>query len=278
MADVLDAPSLYSFIVPVHMSSTIYLFGYWMLSVFLTFIMDKYSIVFREMNLKNKRNTITYVMELIGTSISFIMLTFWFPRIVSVTDIVKPFTEKETLILSSSISLVYYLYIFEVIYKASMNFQLLAHHVLTIVMTFIVCAMLWDTRHPSAVYPIIMVYAAITEQPVFVALLLYRLKCNCHKWFMTACVTGVVFKTFVFCMVWVVVKKSILDVEYANSGVWKDFMLWTLSVSNVCIYIIQIYSVRIYWVLGMKSKKNFENLKVNPANIGTPTPDSVTSV
>lgn len=238
--------------------------GYWIVSLILyKFLM--YNQVFKNMSHSSKRNVITYILELVATTISFFILTIEAPRLITVTDVEKQF--DEFLGISAGISLMFYLYIFEIIYKASINIQLAVHHVLTIVMTLLTCFMVWDTFNVSAIYPIIMVYSAITEQPVFISLLLYRFNKPSHNWFIVSIVTGFISKTFVFSMVWVVIKKALMDVDYQNIDTgnnfnWKEFMIYMLSIANVVMYIVQVYSINIYWKLYLKSKNKFMCCKI----------------
>ena len=224
--------------------------------------MDKVSLVFREMSLGHKRNTITYIMKLIGTTFSLFTLTYWFPRLITVSDIEKPISDNDLLVLSTSISPLYYLYIFEIIYKTSIGFRLWAHHIITIVLTYIVTAMLWETRNPAAVYPMILIYSAVTDQSAYVGLIRYRLKLPCYNWFMFTCIIGGIIKTVVFVMGWVVLKYAIIDVDFVDSGIWKDSIIWLVAVSNICLYFIQMYVTNIYWSLGMKSKRSFQDKKI----------------
>lgn len=211
------------------------------------------------MSTKDRRNAVTYFMQLIGTTAALLIMTVRLPRFITVTDLDKSFDKTDVSLISVIVSLVYYLY--EIIYKTSINLPLMVHHLLTIVMGILICFMLWDTFNPAAAYPIVMLYSAVTEQPVFIALLLYRFKYPSYRWFVFASIASVVSKTAVFCIVWVVVKKALLDVEYENLNndfQWKRFMVYALSVANVSLFVVQVYSVRTYWILGNKSKKYFD--------------------
>lgn len=138
--------------------------------------------------------------------------------------------------------------------------------------------MLWDTGNPAAAYPMIMLYSAITEQSVFVALILYRFGRPCYNWFVFSAVFGVIAKTVTFAMTWVVLKKAVMDVEFVNHASdwpWKSFTIVFVTAVNTLLFIVQMYSVRIYMVLANKSRalvnKSREQQEQGPTIVaGTP--------
>lgn len=248
--------SLYDLAIPINMSALVFTLGYWAMSVSITAILTRMSDTFKAMEIRHKRNVVTYFLEIFATTTSFFLLTCMFPRLITISRISDPFTKDEITLASVGIGLVFYLYIFEIVYKTHINSSLLVQHVLMILMTCLTCFMLWDTLNPASVYTMILVYSATTEQPVFVALLLYRFGYRCRWWFRVAAVTGVLFKTIVFCLGFLVFKRAILDVEFVNHRndfQWKRFVVVVFPIVNVLLLIVQVHCTRLYWVLGEKS-------------------------
>lgn len=138
--------------------------------------------------------------------------------------------------------------------------------------------MFHDTYNPAAAYPAIMLYSAITEQPVFVALLRLRFGLPCCLWFRISAVGGVLTKTVVFALTWVVLKKALVDVEITNvSGngfPWKRAMICIVSIVNVGLFVVQLVSVRIYTILANKSKRSLV-AKAGPPTDREPDHDRV---
>lgn len=127
--------------------------------------------------------------------------------------------------------------------------------------------MLRDTANPAAAYPMVLLYSAITEQSVFVALLRYRFGLPCYHWFKFSAVFGVVAKTVTFALTWLVLKRALVDVEFVNNDgdwPWKTFMIVFVSVINTALFFVQMYSVRIYMVLANKSRKQLGAQKTGP--------------
>lgn len=264
--------SLYDMGIPINMSELTFMISFWIFSLFMTRILNSKSEKFRNMTIRQKRNVITYILQLIVTTVSLLMFTFLFPRIITITSINKSFTQQDTIVASIGIGLILQLYIFELIYKIHTNWSLIIHHILTITLTSIVCFMLWDTLNPASVYPIILVYSAITEQPIFVSLLLYRFGYNSRNWFRISAITGFIFKTYVFIGGLFVLKKALIDEEFVNfrnDFPWKSFMKVVFPIGNVLLFSVQMYSIRIYLSIGEKSiekdspkleNKNDENI------------------
>lgn len=241
------------------MSALVFILGYWVMSVALTEFLTRMSNAFKSMDVRHKRNVVTYFLELFATTISFFVFTVLFPRLITVSRISDPFTKDELTVATTGIGLVFYLYIFEMVYKTRINFSLLIHHILMVLMTCLTCFMLWDTLNPASAYTMILVYSAITEQPVFIALILYRFGYQCRWWFRISAITGVLFKTVVFCLGFVVLKRAFLDVEFVNHRndfEWKKFIVIVFPIVNTCLFVVQIYSTRLYWSLGEKSHKS----------------------
>lgn len=252
------AVSLYDTGIPLNMISLAMFMGFWVMSIVITAGLALVSEKFNDMNIRHKRNVVTYILQIIVTTVSFCLFTFGLPRIITVSQIEGPFTKRDLNISSIALGLVLYMYVFELVYKTSVNFSLMVHHVLTIVLTCLICFFLWDTMTPAAGYLSILLYSAITEQPVFVALILYRFGYKCVWWFRVAAITGLLFKGAIFSLGFVVLKRAILDVEFTNHRNdfdWKSFMTIAFPIVNVLLFIVQIYSIRVYWTIGEKSKK-----------------------
>lgn len=255
MLDVFEA-SLYDIAIPVNMASLVFLLGFWAMSVLITATLNRLSEKFRSMELRHKRNIVTYIFQIGATTASLSIFTVVFPRFITVSRIEDPFTKEDMKMASIASGLVFYLYIFELVYKTSVNFSLMVHHILAIGMTCLTCFFLWDTMNPAAVYLMILLYSAVTEQPVFIALLLYRFGYKCRWWFRFAAATGLLFKGSVFGLGFLVLQRALLDVHftnYRNDFGWKSFMTIVFPVVNVVLLVVQVYCIHVYWALGEKS-------------------------
>lgn len=134
--------------------------------------------------------------------------------------------------------------------------------------------MVRDTANTAAAYPMIVIYSAITEQTAFIALLRYRFGLSCYNWFKISAVIGVVAKTAVFALTWLVLKRALVDVEFvnkANDWPWRTFMIVFVSVVNTAFFCVQMYSVRIYMVLANKSRQQREGRKIGRPTINSNT-------
>lgn len=80
----------YDFGIVVQVSSLAFLLGYWVLSILLTRILDTRSKTFREMDIRHRRNVVTYVMEIAASTYAFIALTVFLPRLITVTRVEDP--------------------------------------------------------------------------------------------------------------------------------------------------------------------------------------------
>ena len=89
----------YDFAIVVQVSSLTFLLGYWVLSIFLTRVLENRSRAFREMDIRHRRNVVTYVLQLVSTTIAFVTLTAVLPRIITVTRLQDPFDRTDMWVL-----------------------------------------------------------------------------------------------------------------------------------------------------------------------------------
>ena len=85
----------YDFAIVVQVSSLAFLLGYWVLSIVLTHVLENRSRAFREMDIRHRRNVVTYVMEIAATTYTFVALTAFLPRLITVTRIEEPLGDTD---------------------------------------------------------------------------------------------------------------------------------------------------------------------------------------
>lgn len=89
----------YDFAVVAQVSSLVFLLGYWVASVVLARVLGARSRRFRAMDIRHRRNVVTYVLQLVSTTIAFVTLTAVLPRIITVTRLQDPFDRTDMWVL-----------------------------------------------------------------------------------------------------------------------------------------------------------------------------------
>ena len=96
MEALLSSPgNQYDFAIVVQISSLTFLLGYWVVAVALTRILETRSMAFREMDIRHRRNVVTYVMEIAASTYTFFVLTAFLPRLLTVTRIKEPLGDTD---------------------------------------------------------------------------------------------------------------------------------------------------------------------------------------
>eukprot|EP00026_Physarum_polycephalum_P008889 Phypoly_transcript_08992.p1 GENE.Phypoly_transcript_08992~~Phypoly_transcript_08992.p1 ORF type:complete len:319 (+),score=27.71 Phypoly_transcript_08992:157-1113(+) len=200
---------------------------------------------------RSQRNMETYVLEIIVTSVTFVMAVGWGLQLVLHHNALQ-----NILITRASGSIICALYIFEICYRLDMNIQLFAHHMLTIVLCILAIQSSIDTTDVRFLAAgIVLVFSANTEQLSFVGLFLYRLK---HKYakitLRIAAVQTLAFKAISIAGMYVIMIKAcyIEDTAHLPHRIW-------IKVWGVLIWIIvpglvvtQIYGAIIMWKISSK--------------------------
>lgn len=85
----------YDFSIVIQVSSLAFVLGFWVLSIFVMRIFEASSEMFRNMGIRHKRNVVTYVIEIAASTYTFIALTAFLPRLITVTSIEDPLDEED---------------------------------------------------------------------------------------------------------------------------------------------------------------------------------------
>lgn len=89
-----DSPAnQYDFSIVVQVSSLVFPLGFWIVSIFLTRILETRSERFRDMDIRRRRNVVIYIMEIVATTYVFVALTAFLPRLITVTRVEDPLNE-----------------------------------------------------------------------------------------------------------------------------------------------------------------------------------------
>ena len=238
----------------------------WLSSIIIRQILlrSKYQDKFRELSEARQRNIVTYVVELVITTFVFCC------QIYGGTDILFQFkdTTSESKLDWSilAIQLIVVLYIWELCYRIDIGWPLLVHHLVTLLLTQLAAASLFDTNDLIyARYALLFGFTATTEQISFVALFAYRLgiyKTWQASLFNAAVIQTVVLKTVVTVLVTVLFIIDIVNGRFDNhpdgwAWFWKIFFVILL----IGLYAAQIFAGWILHILSVKctEKENEQN-------------------
>ncbi|CAM9168166.1 unnamed protein product [Chrysoparadoxa australica] len=245
------------------------------------------------MDTRQKRNTKTYILELLVTTPIFFALMIRAPYLLT-GDLPDPLTpEGGGYAMAYSATWLVLLYTFELLFRNSTNmwqvqcqitfqlvtniltafylyvlfcfpfFRLMLHHMATITTVCLALVCLLDTYTEDVSVLLILVYSAVTEQATFLALVLHRLGFrSAGTAFKVAAVTSYLFKGAVFCITWVMYARFVLpglcdERLSANAAKWNTF--WKIYVPFVnCVLLgTQVQANNVLWTLGnrMQNKK-----------------------
>ena len=151
----------------------------WLFSVLCRTVLNKYAPrrirqAFHALDEDKKRNTITYVILLVGTTVSLISQVYGGMDILfRYQDTTSPERIEWAVF---SVQCIFVLYVWELIYRLQIGVPLLAHHICCISLCQLVSASFVDTHDVKYLrFAILLGFQATTEQLSFVALLLFRL-------------------------------------------------------------------------------------------------------
>ncbi|KAF8910868.1 hypothetical protein CPB85DRAFT_1304931 [Mucidula mucida] len=126
---------------------------------------------FRALSFENQRNTVTYVLNTIWTTVALVFQGLSSPMLR------QEYSLESLSQLRIAAVIVSVLYIFELTYRPSMRWPLMIHHSCTLFAIIFVQIILQITMHPAlAVVGVIWLFQATTEQTVFIGLFMYRLR------------------------------------------------------------------------------------------------------
>lgn len=237
----------------------------WLFSVLCRTVLNKYAPrrirqAFHALDEDKKRNTITYVILLVGTTVSLISQVYGGMDILfRYQDTTSPERIEWAVF---SVQCIFVLYVWELIYRLQIGVPLLAHHICCISLCQLVSASFVDTHDVKYLrFAILLGFQATTEQLSFVALLLFRLN-YCLQYqsvlFFGAAAMSLVLKTVV----------TIAALEYytrafefdADVMVGWDYF-WAIMVVPIIavLFTAQVFACNVLYGLGCRCRDSFQD-------------------
>ncbi|KAI5480049.1 hypothetical protein MNV49_002014 [Pseudohyphozyma bogoriensis] len=219
---------------------------------------------FRKLSFENRRNTVTYVLNTVYTTIG---LGFQLPIISSFGG---EYTFRGIQCLKITGVMVVALYLFELIYRPSMRLPLLVHHICTIFAITSVFVSVQYTNHPSVItIGGIWLWQATSEQSIFIALFMYRLRYRASvvtKILKFSAVQSFLFK-FGFA-VYLIVYWGMHVAKYHSNPVDIYFSVVVCTIA-ILLMATQIYGAWAVWSIAQKLNRDTE---LSPSNTLHPSP------
>ncbi|KAJ7496695.1 hypothetical protein FB451DRAFT_1208433 [Mycena latifolia] len=131
----------------------------------------RFSVGFLKLSFEHRRNTVAYFLTTFWTTVALILQLCASPILAekytwTCIDLIK----LAGLIVSG-------LYIWELMYRCSLRLPILMHHFCTIFASILIIVALQETQHPAlGVLALLWIFHATTEQSLFIALIMYRLR------------------------------------------------------------------------------------------------------
>ncbi|KAJ6484383.1 hypothetical protein C8R47DRAFT_1217271 [Mycena vitilis] len=133
--------------------------------------MSRFSPGFKKLSFDHKRNTVAYVLNTFWTTVALVLQLSASPMLA------EKYTYDRIDLVRLAGLLVSGLYIFELTYRSSLRIPILIHHFCTLFATILLVCVLQRTRHVAiASLALLWLFHATTEQSLFIALIMYRLK------------------------------------------------------------------------------------------------------
>jgi hypothetical protein len=235
--------------------------AFWLLSVIFRQVLLRIKFLdinnnFDGLDEEKKRNAITYIMQLLVTTLALILQIYGSLDILFRNKDSTSQARFECMVLS--IQAIAVLYAWELCYRVHIGWPLLVHHLVTILLTQLVTASHFDTHNILWIRSAILLgFYATTEHLSFVALFFYRLRLY-PAWhgrlFYAAAVQAFVLKTIVsiYAVGYAIIKLYLSDDDATNwMWFWRFFFLPTLLV----LYASQVYACKILYNLSSRCRK-----------------------
>lgn len=204
-----------------------------------------------------KRNVVTYITQFVVTTFILVaQICGGYDVVFKFSDVAETTEEQVNWMNVAAVTLCI-LYIWELIYRVTIGYPLLLHHLITILLVQLVLGTFFDTQ--QIIYlriAMILGFHASTEQLTFVALYVYRvgLLPSYHSmlFYVSALQTGLVkagLTIFVLYLYGVEVRKGTLFI-----GSWGTFWKYMLPPLVILLFITQVYACKILFILSEKTK------------------------
>lgn len=234
-----------------------YFLALWVVAVVAHKALGRYCDSYKNLAMDKQRNVISYVLQLLITTLVFVVQLYAGRDILfRLNDAPTPATIHW---LTYSILMINVLYIWELIYRISIGWPLLLHHLVTILLIQLVTATFFDTHQIQYLrVALLMGFHATTEQLSFVALALYRLQLLAKKWqsfsFFVSAAQSLLLKTAVTIgsLVYyaIIVQRGDFDRHQ-----WGLFWMVSFVVLLLTLYAAQLYACYILYALGVRSQQ-----------------------
>lgn len=195
-----------------------------------------------------KRNTVTYVLQLVTTSMALVVQVIGSWEVLFLFQDSTSQTHLDWMVFA--LQSVAVLYTWELIYREKIGLPLLTHHLVTLLLIQLSTASFFDTQDLRYMrFAILLGFYATTEQTSFIALFCFRLDIL-QAWhgslFFLATLQAFVMKTIVTVAA---ALYFFIVVTKAKRTAWKQF--WTVCFLPLLIllYASQLYACKILWIL-----------------------------
>jgi hypothetical protein len=214
---------------------------------------------FHGLDESKKRNGITYVMQVLVTTLAFILQIYGSLDILFRNKDTTSQTRVEWMVFS--IQAITVLYVWELCYRTQIGLPLLIHHLVTILLVQLSTATFFDTNDIMWIrFAVLLGVYATTEQLSFVALFSYRLGLY-PAWhgvlFYAAAAQAFILKTIITVagVGYIIIyfyASDYLDDDVTN---WKWFWKICLLPLLIVLYASQLYACKIMYDLGSRFQK-----------------------
>lgn len=222
-------------------SMIIAMVGFWVAARIIHFVMKRTFKVYRVDTFENQRAVDTYVIEIILTT----LLAIWVAYLGVVLLMIQEISEETAQQLITAGLIVFSMYIFELIYRPSMRWQLIVHHlaVVVILMVTVYRFLKVEVFNLTIIQVVTVIgYTALSEQPIFVALLAYRLGDKRPFWFYFAAGWNAVTK--------LALHATALYFWGRAEGISLFWILFYVFIVICCLMPAQYYAIWVQYVIG----------------------------
>ncbi|KAJ4490566.1 hypothetical protein J3R30DRAFT_3694241 [Lentinula aciculospora] len=241
-------------------SCVLYMLLLYVMAKLVESLLGRFSLYYRAMSITNKRNSVTYVMDIFLTTGALVL------QLVSSPVLNNRYTFAASGMLKVTALIISGLYIFELTYRISMRWPLMTHHFCTIFAIVLLLSVLSYTRHPALMGAgNIWLFQATTEQSVFVGLLMYRLDCSpklTRNVLYFAAIQSLVFKLGFAAYLLAFWAQHLVQFHSSSDDIALSVLLVILT---VLLMSTQVYGAGAVWGLAKKVNRVMECPPPSPA-------------
>lgn len=212
-------------------------------------------VAFHALQEDKKRNVITYVLLLIGTTLAFIAQVYggW-DILFRIEDTTTP--ERIDWMIFSLLTIMV-LYVWELIFRNKIRIPLLVHHAVTILLIQLISATFYDQQDVVYLrFALLLGFHATVEQVTFLALFFWRLDLypqHQSRWILVAMGQAFILKTVVTVAAIIYFSIAVHRDEDPGSSwqiLWKVLFIPLL----LMLYAAQLYACRILHILAVRTR------------------------